>query len=698
MSKTKTFSVDIAGRPLHLEIGGLAGQANGAVLARYGETIVLATAVISQSDALGDFFPLTVNYEEKFYAAGKILGSRFVRREGRSSDKATLTSRLIDRSVRPLFPEAFRREVQIIITTFSLDEDNDPDFVSLIAASTALAISNIPWAGPVGGVGVSKIGDSFVINPTLAQLKNGVVSYSAFFAGVRDKINMIEVAASESAEDDIISGLKTAVTAINKLIAFQEDIIKSVGKPKADISLPTPPPPLVDAVHSFLSNRLDSVLFLPDKSEREAGLSTLRQELEKELASGNWTEDDLQRLPAIFETEVSAAVHKAALENSRRVDGRALDAIRPLSAAVHIFDRPHGTGLFSRGETQALATTTLAPPGQEKLEETAADTVKKHFFLHYNFPPFSTGEVKPLRSPGRREIGHGALAEKALRPLMPSLDEFPYTVRVVSEILSSNGSSSMATVCASCLSLMDAGVPIKKPVAGIAMGIMTGSGGAYKILTDIQGPEDHYGDMDFKVAGTRDGVTAVQMDVKVNGITPDILAEGLAQARRARLEILDVMTGAIASPRPEISPYAPHVFILKINPEKIGELIGPGGKIINGIIARTGATIDIEDDGTVFIGGLDADSLNKALAEVKDITREFAIGEIIEGKIIKIMEFGAIVDLGGGRDGMIHVSELKNGFVKKVEDVVKLGDLVRAKVVKIENGRVGLSLKALSEK
>lgn len=691
----KNFSTTIAGREFSLEISDLADQTNGSVLAKYGDTVVLATAVMGKIDQPGDFFPLTVNYEEKFYAAGKILGSRFVRREGKTSDEAVLSGRLIDRSIRPLFNERLRREVQVVLTIFSIDEKNDPDFVSLIAASAALAISDIPWSGPVGGVQVAKIDGELKINPLIEELQKEKISFNAFFSGIKGKINMIEISGFEANEEEIVDGMKTALMEIENLISFQEKIVKEVGKDKTAVALLDSSPEFISAVKNFLTDKLEKSLYLKEKTARESAVSKVKEEFASFLSESEFSEEDLKHSEIIFEEIVNDIVHKNVIEKEKRVDGRKLDEIRPLYSEVKLFERTHGTGLFMRGETHALAVTTIAPPGQEKLEETMEDIVKKRFFLHYNFPPYAVGEIKQLRGPGRREIGHGALAEKALRPMVPSTDVFPYTVRVVSEVVSSNGSSSMATVCAGCLSLMDAGVPLKKPVAGIAMGIMSDSEGNYKILTDIQGPEDHYGDMDFKVAGTRDGVTAVQLDVKIDGVTPEILREGLNQAKVARLEILSHMEKTLSAPRPEISKYAPQVSVVKINPEKIGELIGPGGKVINGIIDRTGATIDIDDDGTVYVGGTTKESLEAALREVKSITKDFEVGEIVEGSIVRILEFGAIVDLGGGKDGMIHVSELKEGFVKNVEDVLKVGDFVRAKVIKKDNGKLGLSIKQL---
>ncbi|PIR05157.1 MAG: polyribonucleotide nucleotidyltransferase [Candidatus Liptonbacteria bacterium CG11_big_fil_rev_8_21_14_0_20_35_14] len=693
----KIFTTEVAGRTLTVEVSNLASQANASCLVKYGQTIILATAVMGGVDKEGDFFPLMVNYEEKFYAAGKIIGSRFMRREGKSSDDAVLSSRLIDRSIRPLFDQRLRREVQIVTTPFSIDEENDPEFVALLGASIALAISDIPWSGPVAGVSVANINNEIQINPTFQTLKQNEnnTTFNAFFSGLKDKINMIEVAGSEASEADIIKGAEIALEEISKLIDFQNNIVQAIGKPKTNVAIFSPSPDMEKFVKEFLASKVDEAIYSKDKQIHSQNLNNLKVKLDEALIEANFSDSDVSKSYIIFEEVIDKAVHNGVLQNNRRVDDRKLDEIRPLYAEAGLFERNHGTGLFVRGDTQALAFTTLAAPSQEKLEETMEETNKKRFFLHYNFPPYSVGEIAPFRGPGRREIGHGALAEKALKPMIPDSHEFPYTIRIVSEILGSNGSSSMATVCAGTLSLMDAGVPIKKPVAGIAMGIMTGNNGDYKILTDIQGPEDHYGDMDFKVAGTSDGVTAIQLDIKINGVTLDMLKDGLSQAKKARLEILKVITDTLNSPRPALSKYAPSIEIIKINPEKIGELIGPGGKNINAIIDRTGATIDIEDDGTVFVSSHSSESLQKAITEIKMITKEFEVGEIVKGEIVRLMEFGAIVDLGGGKDGMVHVSEIKEGFVKDPSDILKLGDTIKAKVIKVENGKIGLSIKSL---
>lgn len=695
----REFSIDVAGRPLTISVSKMAEQASAAVVGTYGDTSVLVTVVMGHEDRNIDYFPLVVDYEEKFYAAGKIIGSRFVRREGRPSEGAILSGRLIDRSIRPLFDHRVRRDVQVVITVLSYDEEHDPDFIALVSASTALAISNIPWNGPVAGVRLARKNGETIINPKntlFAANGNGdeKPQFDAFVAGTAEKINMIELAGNEAPEEDVVKSFEEAHKVIADIIAFQKKIIREIGKPKAQVALKEPSAELRAKITAFLKGTLEEVIYVKDKTERGDKLRELKKALEEELKKEEGLE--MAGADAIFEEVLDAAVHENILKSGKRPDGRKLDELRELYGELGLFKRLHGSALFMRGNTQALAVTTLASPGSEQLIETMEISGKRRFMLHYNFPPYSVGEIGRMGGPGRREIGHGNLAEKAVRALIPSQDEFPYTIRVVSEILSSNGSSSMASVCAAILSMMDAGVPIKKPAAGIAMGLMSGAEGDYKILTDIQGPEDHYGDMDCKVAGTRDGVTAMQMDVKIDGITVKILAETLAQAKKARLEILNFMAGIIKEPRKELSPYAPIILKTNINPERIGELIGPGGKVINGIIEATGVdTIDVDDDGRVCVTANDIKKAEDALNWINGLMKEFEVGEIVEGNVVKLLEFGAIVDLGGGRDGMIHVSELKEGFVKKVEDVIKMGDFVRAKVIKIENGRIGLSLKGM---
>ena len=696
----KQFKTEFAGKPLILEVSEIAGQADAAVIGAYGETTVLATVVMGKKDKESDYFPLMVNYEEKFYAAGKILGSRFMRREGRSSDDAILNGRLIDRTIRPLFDQAVRREVQVVVTVLTIDKENDPDFISLLSASTALAISPIPWDGPVAGVRIIKLKDnpSILINPKSSEIENKEIEIDSFLSGTKDRINMIELEGVEADEKEIVSAFQSGHEEIKNLISFQEKIIKEIGKEKVKLELSKPDKKLKDSIVKFLKNKLEDAVYNPNKKEMHSNLAELGEKLAEHLEKENFSEEEISASAGIVEEEINDLIHEKILKEEKRPDGRKLNELRELYAETGILKRMHGSALFIRGNTQSLAITTLGAPGDQQLVETMEFSGKKRFLLHYNFPPYSVGEIGPFRGPGRRDIGHGNLAFKALKNLIPTQENFPYTIRLVSEILSSNGSSSMATVCAGSLSLMDAGVPIRKPAAGIAMGlILDEKNGDYKVLTDIQGPEDHHGDMDCKIAGTDSGVTAMQMDVKVLGITIPIIEKTLAQAKEARLQILKTITGALAEPRKELSAYAPRILSITIDPSRIGEIIGPGGKVINGIIEATGVTaIDIDDDGHVFITATEKEAAEKAMEQVKSIIKEYAIGEIVEGKVVKILEFGAIVDFGG-HDGMIHVSELKEGFVKKVEDVVKLGDFVRTKIIKMENGKIGLSIKQLNK-
>ncbi|MEK7542869.1 MAG: polyribonucleotide nucleotidyltransferase [Patescibacteria group bacterium] len=696
----KIYKTTLNGEEISLEFSELAGQANAAVVGRYGNTAVLVTVVMGKEETNGDYFPLSVDYEERFYAAGKIIGSRFIRREGRASDEATLSARLIDRAIRPLFDQRLRREVRVVVTILSYDEKNDPDVIGLISASAVLCVSNIPWNGPVAGVKLFS-----------SESRESSDFYLSFFAGTEDKINMIEFEGKEVQENFALELFNKGHKDIKDLINFQKMIAAEIGKKKENDLFSKPDEKTLSFVRSFLSGRIESSM-----SEKD-GLDTLKKELFIKADKEEGVEKS--HIEGIFENEVDEFVHNQAIKHNKRPDGRKFDEVRDLYAEVGTFERLHGSAIFMRGATQILAVTTLGSPALEQLVETIEFSGKRHFMLHYNFPSFATGETKSSRGPGRREIGHGALASKAIINLLPSKEEFPYTIRVVAETLSSNGSSSMASTCAACLSLMDAGVPIKKHVAGIAIGLMSnpsagsrlrlgfggqaGQVGEYKILTDIQGPEDHYGDMDFKVAGTRDGITAIQMDVKINGINEKIFTEALIAAQKARAQILDVMEKALPHYRENISKYAPIIMKLLIPQDKIGLLIGPGGKTIKAIISDCGegVSIDIEqekDDGTVFVSGTDHAAVEKAFSIVKNLTRDIEIGEIIEGTVIKILEFGAIVDLGGGKDGMIHVSELKNGFTKSVEEVLHVGDHVTAKVIRADpEGKIGLSLKALAK-
>jgi len=673
----KIFKSTLGGESISVEVSELAHQANGAVMGRHGDTVVLAAVVMGEKETTTDYFPLTVDYEERFYAAGKILGSRFIRREGRASDNAVLSGRLIDRTIRPLFDQRLRREVQVTVTVIAYDEKHDPDAVALLATSTALAISDIPWNGPVAGVSLN------ATNP------DGSLRYQSFFAGPEGLVNMIEFEGVEVPEVEVQELFARAQKEIAALVAFQCDVAKKIGKPKTVIAIAEPAPEVRTIVERFIKDKLADAI-------HAKSLGALKHMLMEHLTGTEAGEEAFAAADALFEDAVDSHVRKAVLEREERPDGRKLNEVRDLHAEVGLLPRTHGSALFIRGDTQILAVVTLASPAAEQIVETMEATEKRRFMLHYNFPSFSVGETGRARGPGRREIGHGALAAKAVRNLIPSKETFPYTIRVVAETLSSNGSSSMASACAASLALMDAGVPLKTPVAGIAMGLMAGEDGSFKVLTDIQGPEDNHGDMDLKIAGTRNGITAAQMDVKLNGITAEIFAKALEDAKRARLHILETIERTLPAPRPKISPYAPTIKTLIIPVDKIGAVIGPGGRTINGIINTCGGgvDIDVEEDGKVFVSGTDAAATERAFAMVQAVVREYEIGDIVEGPVIKIMDFGAIVDLGGGRDGMIHVSELKEGFVQKVEDVVRLGDRVRAKVIRADtDGRIGLSLR-----
>ncbi len=694
MPEIKNYSLDIAGQTLKIEIGKLANQANGAVTAQLGESVVLATAVMSRESKIGgDFFPLTVDYEEKYYARGKILGSRFMRREGRPSEEAVLNARLIDRAIRPLFNQGIRNETQIVTTVLSVDEKNDPDVLAMNAASVALLISDIPWNGPIAAVRIGRVGDKWVVNPSFAE-REGSVADLVVSISSDGKINMIEAGPlAEISEEEMVEAIEFAREPLNELIKFNKKIADDFKTSKTAVSIAEVNADLRDEVMKFLNagGALEKAAYEKDKTQRENNLSDLKYKLIEHVSAIDATK--IREAETFLEEAIDEIVHKNILEKERRPDGRKLDELRGLSSEVGILPRTHGSGLFQRGETQVLSALTLGSPSDELIIEGMVISTKKHFVHQYNFPPFSVRETGRMGAPGRREIGHGALAERALLPVVPGKEKFPYAIRVVSEVLSSNGSSSMGSVCGSTLALMDAGVPILKPVAGIAMGLMSNEKGDYKILTDIQGPEDHYGDMDFKVAGTRDGITAMQMDVKINGIDTKILKEVLAQTKKARLEILDNISKTIAGPRPELSPLAPRIITIQIPVDKIREVIGPGGKVINEIIATTGAAIDIEESGLVFITAENEEGGLKAQEIIKGIIKEYKIGEIVTGKVVNILDFGAIVEFGKGRDGMIHISELANRRVDKVTDVVNVGDEVKVKIKRIEGGKISLSLK-----
>ncbi len=676
---------------MSVEISDLADQANGSVLVRYEDTAVFATAVMGKNRREGlDYFPLSVDYEERFYAAGQILGSRFMRREGRPSEEAILSGRVIDRTIRPLFDQRMRNEVQVTMLILSIDTKNDSDIPAIIAASLALGISNIPWGGPVGAVRIGYDGKNLLVNPTYEERDKS--SLDAVICGTSGKINMIEAGAKEIPEDIVVQGMGKALEEIAEIQKFQEKIISEIGKEKVKVELDEIPTEMREFFKKEFSNDLDKAIYSGSKGD----IGEFKYKWLK-LAAEKFGPEKKNQAEDLCEEEVNNIIHKEILENDKRPDGRKMDELRNIFAKAGFLPTLHGSGVFFRGGTHVLSVVTLGGPKDVQLIEGMEVQMEKHFMHHYNFPPFSTGETGRMGTPGRREIGHGALVERALSAVIPPREEFPYTIRIVSESMASNGSTSQGSICASTLALMDAGIPIKAPVAGIAMGLMMENENNYKVLTDIQGPEDHHGDMDFKVAGTKAGVTVIQMDVKVDGVTVEILEKTLKQAKKAREEIMETMLKEIPESRKELSSYAPRMIKIMINPEKIGAVIGPAGKVIKGITEKTGAEIDIEQDGTVLITGKNHKDTDAAKKIIEDLTREFEVGEIIEGEVVKILDFGAIVDLGGGKDGMIHVSELKDGFVKKVEDVVKMGDKVRAKVIRVEDGRIGLSIKQISK-
>lgn len=690
----KKFSVEFGGKTLTVETGRLAVLANGSITVQYGDTVILATAVMSKAPRAGlDFFPLYVDFEEKLYAAGKIKGSRFIKKETKPSDEAVLSGRLIDRTLRPLFPEGMRNEVQIILTVLSVDGENDPDIPSIIAASLALGVSSIPWNGPVGAVRVAKADGKNIVNPSYGERAKSTLDLVV--SGTAGKINMVEAGAKEINESEIFDAELLAEKEIIKIIKFEEDVIREIGKAKSEAVLVKPSDEVKKAVEEFLKGKIDEVVYEKDKETSVRKMDELAGKL-KELIAEKFGEEKYSEAAALMDEIINQVVHKNVIESDKRPDGRALTEVRNLEIEASILPRTHGSALFKRGTTQSLGVVTLGAPGDEQTIEGIEIDGTKSFMLHYYFPPYSVGEVKPLRGPGRREIGHGSLAERALEVLMPSKTDFPYTVRVVSEILSSNGSSSMASVCAGSLALMDAGVPIKTQAAGIAMGLMSDASGKYKILTDIQGPEDHYGDMDLKVAGTKNGVTALQMDVKIDGITSKIFQETILQAKEARLFILGELNKVLSAPRPEMSKYAPRITSFFINPDKIRDVIGPGGKMINQIIKETNVSIDIEDSGLVLVTSKNAEESAKAVKWINDLVREAKVGEIYQGKVTRIIDFGAFVEIFPGSEGLLHISEIAEYRVAAVRDVLKVGDTVRVKVKAIDHlGRVNLTAKNL---
>ncbi|MEK5324617.1 polyribonucleotide nucleotidyltransferase [Aeribacillus sp. FSL M8-0254] len=686
------FSIDWSGRKLTVEIGQLAKQANGAVLVRYGDTVVLCTATASKEAKGVDFFPLTVNYEERLYAVGKIPGG-FIKREGRPSEKAILASRLIDRPIRPLFPEGFRNEVQVVSMVMSVDQDCSSEMAAMFGSSLALSISDIPFEGPIAGVTVGRLDDQFIINPTVEQLEKSDIHL--IVAGTKDAINMVEAGANEVPEETILEAIMFGHEEIKRLIAFQEEIVEKIGKEKMEVELYKIDEELEKRVREMALADLLQAIQVPEKHAREDAINEVKEKTVAIFEEEEADEETIKQVKEILHKLVKEEVRRLITEEKVRPDGRKIDEIRPLSSSVGILPRTHGSGLFTRGQTQALSICTLGALGDVQILDGLGVEESKRFMHHYNFPPFSVGETGPMRGPGRREIGHGALGERALEPVIPSERDFPYTIRLVSEVLESNGSTSQASICASTLAMMDAGVPIKSPVAGIAMGLVK-SGDNYTVLTDIQGMEDALGDMDFKVAGTEKGVTALQMDIKIKGLSREILEEALKQARKGRLEILKSMLATISEPRKQLSPYAPKILTLVINPDKIRDVIGPSGKQINKIIEETGVKIDIEQDGTIYISSVDEGMNKKAKKIIEDIVREIEVGQMYLGKVKRIEKFGAFVELFNGKDGLVHISELAEERVGKVEDVVSVGDEILVKVMEIDKqGRVNLSRKAV---
>ncbi|HHW99288.1 MAG TPA: polyribonucleotide nucleotidyltransferase [Firmicutes bacterium] len=689
-----SFTMHLAGRELTLEAGRMAKQAHGSVLVKYGDTYVLVTATVSKQPREGiDFFPLLVDYEERLYSVGKIPGG-FIKRETRPGEKAILAARLIDRPLRPLFPKGFRNDVQVVATVLSVDQDNSPEIAAMIGASAALTISKIPFAGPIAGVAVGKVNGQLVINPTQAQADESELYLVV--AGTKDAIMMVEARANEVPEAEMIEALLFGHETIKEIVALQEEMRAAIGEEKMEFEAHVPEAELQEAVEAFAKDKLEQAVRNANKQEREANMALAEAEI-------------LEHFQDVFperEKEVREVVHSTLkqivrdmiVNHNERPDGRRADEIRPISCEVGVLPRVHGSGLFTRGQTQVLSIVTLGAMSEVQILDDLTDDENKRYMHHYNFPPYSVGETRPIRGPSRRDIGHGALGEKALLPMIPSEEEFPYAIRVVSEVLESNGSSSQASICGSTLALMDAGVPIKRPVAGIAMGLVCEDTNI-AILSDIQGIEDALGDMDFKVAGTEKGITALQMDIKISGVDADILQRAMEQARRGRLFILDKMLAVLPQPRPELSPYAPRMLTLTVPVDKIKDVIGPGGKVINKIIAETGVKIDIEDDGRIFIAAVDTEAGERAKQMIEDITAEVEVGRIYQGRVTRVEKYGVFVEVLPGKEGLVHISQLDNAHVARTEDVCQLGDIIPVKVTEIDRmGRINLSRKeALKE-
>ncbi len=699
MKKAK-FSIQVGGKDILVEKNEMAEQADGSILVRMGDSLVLCTAVMSKHPSGLNYFPLNVEYQEKFYASGKIPGS-FLKREGRPSDVAILKSRLIDRTLRPLFDHDIENNIQVVATVLSADLENDTDIIAMNAASIALMISDIPFGGPIAAVRVGRIDGKFVINPTFQEREQS--DLDLVVAGTKDKINMIEAGANEVPETEVLKAIEYAKKEISRLVDFYNEITAKIGKQKRELEIPKPPQELVDFVLDKASEKIDEILFGDgNKKEKMEELGDFKKEL-LSLVEESFPENPEYAGLAdkVFEKEIDRITHVNALKHKKRADGRKPDELREIKVVAGLIPRTHGSGFFKRGQTQALSLLTLGSPAQSQILDTMDQDTKKYFMHHYNFPPFSVGEAAPLRGPSRRDIGHGNLAERAIYPILPDHDEFPYTIRIVSEILSSNGSSSMASVCGSSVALMDGGVPIKKIAAGIAMGLMTDyeNKDNYVVLTDIQGPEDHHGDMDFKVAGTKDGITALQMDVKIEGVTLKMLEDTLKQAKKARLQIIEKIEHVIPKPRTHISKFAPYIEKIQIDPTKIGLVIGAGGKTINHIIAESGAEVAIEEDGSVFVSGKNKEVVKHAIKMIEALTKEPKVGEIYEGRVTKITDFGAFVEFLPGKEGLVHISNLKDQRVNSVSDVVSEGDIVKVKIINIDElGRYQLSMKAVKQK
>lgn len=698
------FHLDFCGRGITVETGEIAKQADGAVIIRYGDTVTLSTACASNQAKEGiDFFPLTVSFEEKLYSVGKIPGG-FLRREGRPSEHATLTARMIDRPIRPLFSEGFRNEVQVVNTVLSVDQDASPEMAAMFGASLALCISDIPFNGPIAGVKVGRINGELVANPTVAQMEESDIDLTV--AGTAQALNMVEAGAKEVSEEDMLAALMFGHEQIKKLCAFQEEIVAACGKEKREIELYAVDETIDREVRANFEAQIRAAVSIKEKLERYGKIDDLTDEAAEMIANKEYESEKDQNNAVKQAREICRSieadeVRRLIIEDKVRPDGRQIDEIRPLNSQVDLLPRVHGSALFTRGETQVLSTTTLGALNDNQIIDDLTVVDSKRFMHHYNFPPYCVGETGRMGNPGRREIGHGALGERALAQVLPSVDEFPYTIRTVADVMESNGSSSQASICAGTMSLMAAGVPIKAPVAGIAMGlIMDDNSGKYTVLTDIQGMEDHFGDMDFKVAGTKNGITALQMDIKVTGITKNIFEEALAQAHKARLEILDNMLACIPCPREQLSPYAPKIAMMNIDPDKIKDVIGPGGKMINEIIAQCdNVKIDIDDDGKVVIYHNDYDTIEKAKQMISDIVRVAKVGDVYAAKVVRLEKFGAFVNLFGNTDGLLHISKISHHRVDKVEDVLKLGDIIDVKVTEIDNkGRINVSAKALLPK